>query len=188
MTFDPAAYGPVIAGLLTPERTMGLEFDPSARGEGGAELRTEALFGHTPVADPDAAEACAVGLWLLRDEIARAHAAAQALETPEGNYWHGILHRREGDFDNAKYWFRRVDEHPIHRQLAEKTRSTLGDIADPRAAPLRVPRDWDPYVFVDLCATAVREGGEIADACRSIQQREWELLFDHSYRLAAGRP
>ncbi|MEO1236913.1 MAG: hypothetical protein AAFX76_09020 [Planctomycetota bacterium] len=52
------------------------------------------------------------GLWLYVDDLDRAHAACQALETPTGSYWHGVVHRREGDFSNACYWFGRAGEHP----------------------------------------------------------------------------
>jgi len=57
-------------------------------------------------------------VFLYVDDIARAHEAAQADETPEGAYWHGIVHRREGDFSNAKYWFRRAGSLPSRLNLS----------------------------------------------------------------------
>ena len=47
------------------------------------------------------------GLLLYIDDIHGAHTISQELETELGSLWHGIVHRREGDFSNARYWFRR---------------------------------------------------------------------------------
>lgn len=57
------------------------------------------------------------GLHLWNDDIDRCHRIAQAHEAAEGNYWHAILHRREPDYSNAKYWYRRVGKHPIFSGL-----------------------------------------------------------------------
>lgn len=46
-------------------------------------------------------------LWLLAGDLEKSHAISQSLETPLGSFWHGVMHRREGDYGNAKYWFRR---------------------------------------------------------------------------------
>ena len=48
------------------------------------------------------------GLWYAVDELDRAHGIFQDDPSPEGSYWHGMLHRREGDFFNARYWFQRA--------------------------------------------------------------------------------
>ena len=37
-----------------------------------------------------------------------AHTLAQDVETPDGAWVHAYLHRREGDVDNAGYWYRRA--------------------------------------------------------------------------------
>src|SRR5262245_28323827 len=39
---------------------------------------------------------------------AQAHTLAQDVETADGAWVHAYLHRREGDVDNAGYWYRRA--------------------------------------------------------------------------------
>ncbi len=36
-----------------------------------------------------------------------AHQIAQEDHSNAGSYWHGIMHRAEGDYPNSKYWFAR---------------------------------------------------------------------------------
>ena len=61
--------------------------------------------------------ACMAGLWLRHDFLDESHRISQDLENPSGSYWHGIMHRRELDFSNAKYWFRRVGMHRVFEPL-----------------------------------------------------------------------
>jgi hypothetical protein len=37
-----------------------------------------------------------------------AHNLAQGVETKDGAWVHAYLHRKEGDIDNARYWYRRA--------------------------------------------------------------------------------
>lgn len=48
------------------------------------------------------------GLWLLAGELDRSHTLSQSIETATGAYWHGMMHRREENFWNSKYWLRFV--------------------------------------------------------------------------------
>lgn len=50
--------------------------------------------------------------WLYLDELERAHDICQSMGDPMGASLHAIVHRREGDFSNALYWWRRAGEHP----------------------------------------------------------------------------
>jgi len=47
-------------------------------------------------------------LWLYVDDIDQAHRICQDDPSSFGAIWHGVVHRREGDFWNSRYWFRRV--------------------------------------------------------------------------------
>lgn len=44
-------------------------------------------------------------LWL--GDLDSAHRVFQDDPSDLGSYWHGVLHRAEGDTSNARYWFRR---------------------------------------------------------------------------------
>ena len=46
--------------------------------------------------------------WDRKGDWHRAHAAVQDGVTPSDAWVHAYLHRREGDLDNARYWYRKA--------------------------------------------------------------------------------
>jgi hypothetical protein len=131
------------------------------------------------------ASACLAGLYLLYDGLDESHAISQSIETPTGSYWHGIMHRREPDYGNAKYWFRRVGNHPVFATLVVAARELAASEKLDRPADFLVEQGaWDPFHFVDLCEAVAKGRSTSGMLCRQIQRRECELLFDHCYRAA----
>src|SRR5262245_21358275 len=101
-TLDLTSLPALLAGLLSPLPLMPLgpgKPDPSMRPKLAAVER-------------DLSPACRAGLWLAFDFLDESHSISQELNTVEGSYWHALMHRRELDYWNSKYWFRRVGEHP----------------------------------------------------------------------------
>src|SRR5690606_9031346 len=122
-TFDPHAYGPRMAPLLDVDRCRPLD---GGRGGGATpRLTVDDLFDPGEVVDQDAARCCVAGILLLSDQLDASHTWSQQVETPDGSFWHGIMHRREGDYSNAKYWFRRVGRHPVYEPLATAAASLV---------------------------------------------------------------
>jgi hypothetical protein len=111
-------------------------------------FRTEAVH----VKSIDAPPEILAGLWLYVDDLDHSHTIAQSLDTATGSWWHAIIHRREGDFWNSKYWYRRVGAHPTMQSL----------------------KGFDPARFVD--ATEAANGNP--DDLIELQRKEWKALFD----------
>jgi hypothetical protein len=149
-------------------------------------LARDDAFAPHRICDRSMADACRAGLWLYHNFLDEAHEISQKLHTPTGSYWHALMHRREPDFDNAKYWFRRVGTHPIYESLCSSA-AELAVAAPSPAAFLRTQSVWDPFAFVDLCAASLSGRAPCAELCRQIQKREWELLFEWCYRQAVGK-
>jgi len=126
------------------------------------------------------AEGAVAGNWLLHGELDRAHKIAQEIETPEGSFWHAIMHRREPDAANSAYWFRRVGKHPLFPALRERVAVLLADFPGVKFA---LKSEWDPFAFGDFYEDARRRPGSREKAFSdAVEQIEWELLFDYCAR------
>lgn len=188
MSFETSTYGPAVAKLLAaaPQNELGPGRPDKSQRASLAVLSPESLVAPHPLVDRAMAQAALAGLWLRFDFLDESHRISQDLENSTGSYWHGILHRREPDFGNAKYWFRHVGQHPVFKPLAEEARLLAQATGVPPRAKFVVDQEiWNPFEFVDLCEAAAVDVG-LTPLCMQIQQREWELLFEYCYRRAIG--
>ncbi|HQH73843.1 MAG TPA: hypothetical protein PK360_17340 [bacterium] len=187
VSFDPKVYGPVVAELWSEHRLIELgPGEPNAGAEPRlAGLQADDLFSARRILDRDMAQACLAGVWLYHNFLNQSHKISQTIATSSGSYWHGFMHRRELDFSNAKYWFRKVGVHPVYGRLCREAKALAA--AHPHFSPafLTSQEEWDPYSFVDFCEECLQVETPAEPLCRMIQQREWELLFDYCYRKAA---
>lgn len=175
-TFDPHAYGARVEEILA-QAGWGRRLMPLVAVKGGVQAPAALLHGKSEILFPSsyAPQAALAGLMLYFDLSDEAHALAQDLETPEGNFWHAILHRREPDAGNATYWFQRVDRHPVYPAIAKQAREILS--AFPEAGFVCCER-WDPLAFLGFCES-IREGRQSSgrQAALEIQRAEWQTLF-----------
>jgi hypothetical protein len=82
---------------------------------------------------------------LWHDDLDGSHAVSQELEDAIGSYLHGMMHRREGDHDNAKYWFQRAGAQRWQEPLIDAARRD-------GAAELVTADGFAAAAFVDCCA------------------------------------
>ncbi len=189
LTFDVAGYSAAISELLRDKRTSALgPGSPNKSMRRKLEsLSLGSAFRPHAVRNRDMASACLAGLWLYHDFLDESHALSQEISTTTGSYWHGILHRREPDYPNAKYWFRRVGDHPVFEPL----HLAAGEMAAAQKLPssakfLATQSKWEPFAFVDLCESSLAGHSPCEMLCQQVQMREWEILFEYCYRQALG--
>jgi len=132
----------------------------------------------TPVSSVDAGACVICGLWLWHDFLEESHTISQAIDSPTGGLFHAIMHRREGDFSNSKYWYRKCPDHPAFKSLGEKAKSRLDhELADKSLLRL-VSSGWNPMAFVDL-VEAVHQNADHPMSSIAIdpQRLEWEAAI-----------
>jgi hypothetical protein len=119
---------------------------------------------------------------LYHDHHDAAHDLVQDMTDADGALIHAILHRREPDYWNAKYWYRRIADHPIYRHLAAAlTGLSANEVGQALATRLAVTGTVDPFVFVDSCEELARAESNDPQVAflRSVQQAEFEALVSH---------
>ncbi|KAI9884784.1 MAG: hypothetical protein M1823_003422 [Watsoniomyces obsoletus] len=86
-----------------------------------------------PIASLSLHPALEVGLHLFNADLVSAHFLVRHMQAPpayEGMFLHGILHRIEGDYDNARAWYRGVCETEVFGSVWDSVDDALAFIDD----------------------------------------------------------
>ncbi|KAM0795326.1 hypothetical protein BDR22DRAFT_826177 [Usnea florida] len=106
-------------------------------------------------------------LHILNNDLPSAHFLVRHMQAPpayEGMFLHGILHRIEGDYDNARAWYGNVGESDVFREVwgggggLEEARDFIGKVE-----ALVKRRDGDKGV---LERESLREIKSVVEYCR----------------------
>ena len=118
------------------------------------------------------ANGCKTGIWLLHNYLEPAHEICQNEPTPEGSWWHAIVHRLEGDYWNSKYWYAKIGTHPVDSNIESRLKKL------PESNLLsQLNRCWLPEEFVDLASSS-----EEQSAIRLVSLAEWTELFRYCWQ------
>lgn len=173
------AYSPFIDGVLAHSEDLlrnlkAKEVTLPGRVQEIRDAPPEKLAGEATVKDENQLSLVKAALLYAVDEIGDAHRLVQEVSGDTAGYWHGMIHRREGDFENARYWFRRTGRHPAFAELHRRGCALSADVG-------RL-LDWDPYLFTGLCEQAVF--GNPDDTLVPLQKMEFEVMLDYTWRQA----
>jgi hypothetical protein len=125
---------------------------------------------------PEAFAVVRGGLLYALDDLSGCHEFFQNTASDLVGYWHGMMHRREADFDNARYWFRRAGALPFFNALHSRAAEISTDMAKQVS--------WDPYFFTIECEQH-RFGADSEEVnLARLQQAEFDVVFDYSWRQA----
>lgn len=177
------AYSDFIAKLLrrddllmelTPREPYLWSLSDEFRG-----LDDAAVTGGRTIKDPTQVPLIRGAILYALDELDAAHRIFQDVPNSIGSYWHGMMHRREADFDNARYWFRRsgrlMPQFDLMHEAAYRASATMGR-----------QETWDPYLFTGLCEQVRFGDAELLPECRALQRIEFEVMLQSAWDKAVS--
>ncbi|MFC5469074.1 hypothetical protein ACFPPD_10095 [Cohnella suwonensis] len=137
------------------------------------------------------AQAWKAALHLWNDSLGAAHEIVEDMDTPTGAALHGIVHRRRGDYFNAKDWLRIAGDHPAYHGLQARAAAYLARREAP-SGPLRTvfeqiatQGNWNPYLFAN--AVEIHESRVGDDGSEEFLERLQRLELEAFMKYLEGR-
>jgi hypothetical protein len=120
-------------------------------------------------------------MWLRLGRLDPAHVIVQDATHGLAAYVHGMLHRLEGDFWNANYWFRRVRDQGLENRIRNVFRELR------RSCPWDGDSEnhsFDPVKFTEACEgwwsdRSARKNDRGAEL-QGIARVEWEAVWENA--------
>ena len=124
-------------------------------------------------------------LWLLEGDLDHSHRFSQRWETLNGSYWHAIMHRREGDWSNAKYWYRRVAKNPMINSFKQTilAHHAYRAVMPELVRPVSITEFLEAWVDVNQQAVQADASERLVTATRNLAWVEWQLLLAHCFHV-----
>ena len=188
--WNPEAFGANTAKLLQFTQPIEPGIQPASQEMHArfSKLDPQTLAAANPIVDMEMARCCIAGIWLLHGFLDESHRISQTLASSSGSYWHGIMHRCEPDYSNAKYWFGRVGDHPIYATLGTAAQQVAAASRDLDQTTYLVSQTyWDPIRFIDLYAAESDCTGPDRQCAQAVGLLEWRMLFAYCYHNAIRR-
>lgn len=140
----------------------------------------EVIAGGKQITDAKTFALVRGGLLYVVDDLDGAHRIFQDDPGDLASYWHGMMHRREADFDNARYWFRRAGRLPIFDRMHSAAANLSPNMAKQSS--------WDAYLLTGMCEQAKFGDSEAIPECLRLQRVEFEQLLDYCWRQSFRAP
>ncbi|WP_010274879.1 hypothetical protein [Paenibacillus senegalensis] len=138
------------------------------------------------------AQAVQSGLYLWNDSLNASHELSQRITNETGSYLHGMMHRMEGDYPNASYWFRTAGSHPVASRIQNRVQSLVSGhktIDKPNSLMnelihLSEQSEWNPVYFTALVERACEAPeSTVVRTLQAVQRIEVVLLLEYSYQV-----
>lgn len=151
----------------------------------------EGLIPDSP-SDAECAVKSALHLW--NDNLTRSHELSQEIKSATGSYLHGVMHRREPDYGNSKYWFHKVGVHAAFPAVRSAALELLGNVSGPSKdlqsirEAIEGSSEWDGFRMVDWCQASDRGRmpADVTAFLEALQFREIAALADDCLSHAKG--
>ncbi|MCM8537137.1 MAG: hypothetical protein NE334_14450 [Lentisphaeraceae bacterium] len=118
------------------------------------------------------------GLLMAQNYIWEAHEIVQDYEDVEASWWHAFMHRMEGDYGNANYWYRGVGTPVYFSSLLEAVQKL--DFHTEASNVLKW-QEWDSFKLNDMISSST---GDYRDELHDIHRLECLLILKVCYTKA----
>lgn len=134
---------------------------------------------------PELQDLILAALWLLEGDLEQSHRFSQRWETLNGSYWHAIMHRREGDWGNSKYWYRRASKNPLISSFKQTilAHHAYRAVMPELVRPVEVNDFLEAWVDVNQQAVQPNASERLVNATRDLAWVEWQLLLAHCFHV-----